>query len=323
MSGTNKHDLEHHAQEDMAGLIMGVHISPNNKSAVKKPLNKIKRRQIDLLVKEFSSPFDSIHSLTGLGFVLQKNKMTAATETPSMPGPPLIIHENEPVAINITNQSNEPTSIHWHGIELENYFDGVAGWGFGGQKLSPLIEPGQSFVAEMTAPRPGTFIYHTHMHNNQLMRGLYGPLIVLKPGAKFDSLTDKIIVISNARRIKVTSINDIKFLINGSLDPHPLQLKKGKKYRLRLINITESTAAIKASLLLDANAVRWRALAKDGAELPPHQSVIMEANRQPIAVGETMDFEFLPLETGEYNFEVYVHTTTLNVRVVKLKVIVE
>lgn len=318
-----KHTPEHHVQEEMAGLIMGIQILPNTKLAVTKPLNKIKRRRIDLLVKEFSSPFDSVHSFSGLGFVLKKDKTAVTTETPSMPGPPLIIYENEPVAINVINQSNEPTSIHWHGIELENYFDGVAGWGADDKKVSPLIEPGHSFVAEMTAPHAGTFIYHTHMHNNQLMRGLYGPLIVLRPGAKFDSLTDKIIVISDVRRRKVTSINDRKFLVNGSPDPHPFRLKKGKKYRLRLINITESSAAIQASLMLNANVIRWRALAKDGAELPPHQSVVMEANRQPIAVGETMDFEFLPKEPGEYNFEVYVHTPNLNMRVVKLTMIVQ
>ena len=69
------------------------------------------------------------------------------------------------------------------------------------------------------------------------MRGMYGPLIVLKPGETFDSLTDKIIVISAVRRFM--TLNDIKYLINGSTNPEPFKLTKGKKYRLRLINITE------------------------------------------------------------------------------------
>jgi len=317
------HDLQHHVQEDMAGLIMGIHVLPNGVTPEKKSVSSVKRRQINLLVKEYSSPFDSIHSFRGLGFVLQKNKTTAATAIPSMPGPPLIIHQNESVAIKVANESNEPTTIHWHGIELENYFDGVAGWGFQGTQVSPLIEPGHSFTAQITAPQAGTFVYHTHMHDNQLMRGLYGPLIVLKPGEKFDTLTDKIIVISDVKKIKFTSINDRKFLINGSRKPEPVQLKSGKKYRLRLINITEDGWAIEASLLLNKSPVIWKAFAKDGAELPANQSVHAEANRQRIAVGETMDFEFLPRQTGEYKFEVYIHNPGANVKVAEMVMLVK
>ena len=313
-----KHDLQHHVQEDMAGLIMGIHVLPNGATPEKKPVSSIKRRQINLFIKDYSSPFDSIHSFRGLGFVLQKNKTTAATAIPSMPGPPVIIHQYEPVAINVANESNEPTTIHWHGIELENYFDGVAGWGFQGTQVTPLIEPGNSFTAQITATHPGTFVYHTHMHDNQLMRGLYGPLIVLKPGEKFDTLTDKIIVISDVKKIKFVSVNDRRFLINGSRSPEPIQLKKGKKYRLRLINITEDGWAIQASLLFNKSPVIWKALAKDGMELPANQSVHAEANRQRIAVGETMDFEFLPSQQGEYKFEVHVNNPTVDIRVVEL-----
>jgi FtsP/CotA-like multicopper oxidase with cupredoxin domain len=300
---------------------MGIHVLPNSAMPEQRPVSTGNRRQINLLVKEYPSPYDSIHSFGGLGFVLQKNKTTDATAIPSMPGPPVIIHQYEPVAINVTNQSNEPTTIHWHGIELENYFDGVAGWGFQGTQVSPLIEPGHSFTAQITAPHPGTFIYHTHMHDNQLMRGMYGPLIVLKPGEKFDSLTDKIIVISDVRRFK--TINDIKTLINGSRNPEPLHLKKGKKYRLRLINITEEGWAIETSLLFNNSPVIWKALAKDGAELPANQAVHAEANRQRIAVGETMDFEFLPQQQGEYKFEVYIHNPGVNIKVVEMVMLVK
>jgi manganese oxidase len=322
LAATNDtHSLQHHVQEDMAGLIMGIHVLPNNAMLEKKPVSIGNRRQINLLVKEYSSPFDSIHSFRGLGFVLQKNKTTAATAIPSMPGPPVIIRQYEPVAINVANQSKEPTTIHWHGIELENYFDGVAGWGFRGTQVTPLIEPGRSFTAQVIAPHPGTFIYHTHMHDNQLMRGMYGPLIVLKPGEKFDSLTDKIIVISDVRRIN--TLNDIKFLINGSTNPEPFLLTKGKKYRLRLINITEDSWALQTSLLLNNSPVIWKALAKDGADLPANQSVHAEANRQRIAVGETMDFQFLPQQTGEYKFEVYLNNASRNIKVAEMVMLVK
>jgi FtsP/CotA-like multicopper oxidase with cupredoxin domain len=305
MSASAAHDLQHHVQEDMAGLIMGLHVLPNSAIPEKKKVNNTSRRQINLLVKEYASPYDSIHSLRGMGFVLQNNKAIAETATPTMPGPAVIIHQHEPVAINVTNQSNEPTTIHWHGIELENYFDGVAGWGFQGTQVTPLIGPGQSFTAQITAPHAGTFIYHTHMHDKQLMRGMYGPLIVLKPGEEFDSATDKIIVISTVAKIAASKRStNIRYLINGSLHPEPLRLQKGKKYRLRLINITEDGWAIQTSLLFNKEPVIWKMLAKDGNDLTPHQSVRVKASGQRIAVGETIDLEFLPQQAGEYKFEV-------------------
>jgi FtsP/CotA-like multicopper oxidase with cupredoxin domain len=325
MNTTGAHDLQHHVQDGMAGLIMGIHVLTNGAIPEKKKVNTTNRRQINLLVKEYASPYDSIHSLGGMGFVLQNNKMLADTATPTMPGPALIIHQYEPVAIKVTNQSNEPTTVHWHGIELENYFDGVAGWGFQGTQVTPLIEPGQSFTAQITAPHPGIFIYHTHMHDKQLLRGMYGPLIVLKPGEKFDTTTDKVIVISTVARIAPSKRStNIRYLINGSLHPEPLRLRKGKKYRLRLINITEDGWAIQTSLLFNKEPVIWKMLAKDGSELPAHQSVQVKANGQRIAVGETMDFEFLPQQPGEYKFEVdFIITNVFRQRLIEMVVLVE
>jgi len=309
------HDLQDHVREGMAGLIMGIHILPNAAIPGKKTVSMLNRRQINLLVKEFTSPFDTIYSSHGLGFVLQENNRPA-NAIPSVPGPVVIIHQDEPVAINVINQANEPTAIHWHGIELENYFDGVAGWGFDGPQITPLIEPGHSFAAQMTAPRPGTFIYHTHMHDKQLMRGMYGPLLVLKPGEKFDSTTDKIIVISDMGKSR--RLADRKYLINGSLNPEPLRLKKGIKYRLRVINISEDGWAIQTSLLFNKQPVLLKELAKDGRELPFPQSAKVKMNRQLIAVGETMDFEFLPQQKGVYKLQLDYNNEAIDMRVAEM-----
>jgi FtsP/CotA-like multicopper oxidase with cupredoxin domain len=91
------------------------------------------------------------------------------------------------VSINVRNQLPEATSVHWHGIELENYYYGVAGFGTDGRRVSPMIEPGQAFEALFTPPRAGTSIYHTHMNDlQQVLAGLSGPLIVLNPDETFD-----------------------------------------------------------------------------------------------------------------------------------------
>ena len=46
-----------------------------------------------------------------------------------VPGPVLVLTRGEPVEITLVNRMTEPTAIHWHGIELESYDDGVPGWG--------------------------------------------------------------------------------------------------------------------------------------------------------------------------------------------------
>jgi manganese oxidase len=70
------------------------------------------------------------------------------------------------VEITLINRMTEPTAIHWHGIELDSYYDGVPGYGGQPGKIAPPVNPGQSFVAKFTPPRAGTFIYHTHWHDD-------------------------------------------------------------------------------------------------------------------------------------------------------------
>ena len=55
------------------------------------------RRQINLVVKDFDSPYDTVHSW--IGFCFANNKTLESTGIPTLPGPPIIIQQNEPVAI--------------------------------------------------------------------------------------------------------------------------------------------------------------------------------------------------------------------------------
>ena len=60
--------------------------------------------------------------------------------------------------------------------------------------MTPLIEPGESFVVRFTPPRTGTFMYHTHLHDHrQLTSGLYGAMLVVDPGETFDESTDHVV----------------------------------------------------------------------------------------------------------------------------------
>src|SRR5215467_10253926 len=266
-------------------------------SRITRPATSTKpARKLTLLARERPA---SDHSPAAAVFQLQEGSQAPALDAAAFPGPPLVLTRGEPVEITVVNQLREPTAIHWHGIELDSYYDGVPGWGGSGAQVTPPIEPGQSFVARFTPPRAGTFIYHTHWHNFlQLTGGLYGPLIVLRPGQTFDPETDKTMTISLGGAFDLKS----PVLLNGSAQPEPLRLKVGAKYRFRFINISAS-GNYQVSLLAGASPVRWRAVAKDGADLPPAQVVEQEA-RQGVGVGETYDFEFEPAAKGDLRLEV-------------------
>lgn len=73
----------------------------------------------------------------------------------------------------LINELPQPTSIHWHGIRIDNAMDGVSGL------TQDAVENGASFDYDFVAPDAGTYWYHAHtMSMEQVARGLYGPLIV-------------------------------------------------------------------------------------------------------------------------------------------------
>ena len=64
--------------------------------------------------------------------------------------------------------------------------------------------PEQLFVVKFTPPRAGTFIYHTHWHDDaQLAGGLYGPLVVVEPGERYDPETDHIAIIGLSGMLQI------------------------------------------------------------------------------------------------------------------------
>jgi FtsP/CotA-like multicopper oxidase with cupredoxin domain len=142
-------------------------------------------------------------------------------------------------------------------------------------------------------------MYHTHLHDEeQLSGGLYGPLIVVEPGTKFDSSHEPIAVLSRAG----PGPTEGPLLLNGSTDPPTLHWRIGDRYRLRLISIAAFDGG--SFSLLGANGLlQWRAIAKDGGDLPPAQVVMQEA-RQLALAGEVYDFEYQPTVAGTLQLQV-------------------
>ena len=89
------------------------------------------------------------------------------------PGPAIRVLQGERVQRRLVNDLPEPTSVHWHGIRIDNAMDGVSGL------TQEAVAPGQSFDYDFVAPDAGTYWYHAHNRSwVQVARGLHGPLIV-------------------------------------------------------------------------------------------------------------------------------------------------
>jgi FtsP/CotA-like multicopper oxidase with cupredoxin domain len=280
-----------HSSNHMAGMVLGITVTGNRPPV---PAHG-RTRKIRLWVRERPSR-------PGLpaGFSYQvEEKHRLFPKDLTVPGPPLVLERGQPVEITIVNQLHESTTVHWHSVELESYYDGVAGWGARGKEVTPEIRPGESFRVRFTPPRAGTFMYHTHLHDEeQLPGGLYGPLIVVEPGTKFDPSHEHIAILSRAGSGPIEG----PLLLNGSTDPPTLHWRTGQWYRLRLISIAAFDGGT-FSLLGSEGQVQWRAIAKDGADLPPAQAVMKEA-RQLALAGEIYDFEYQPTVAGTLQLQV-------------------
>src|SRR5262249_45612393 len=160
-------------------------------------------------------------------------------------------------------------------------------WGGIGKLRTPPVQPGQIFIAKMAPPRAGTFIYHTHWHDDgQLTGGVQGALIVVPAGRTFDPDTDKSFVFTQSPN---EPFGAAMMLINGLPQGITLRLKTHTKYRFRFVNITPSVNNLHVLLKRDGVPVEWRAVAKDAVDLPPAAATMKQAD-QLIAVSETFDF---------------------------------
>ena len=282
-----------HAEHDMTGLVLGIHVRPRPNEPERPP--EPPRRSLRLFVTQKEGVYGST---SAYAFVLQQDDREPAADSLRLPGSTLELVRGEPTAITVINRAREPVSVHWHGIELESYFDGVGQWSGMGKRLAPAIAPGDSFIARMTPPRAGTFMYHTHAHEiAQMGGGLYAPLLVLEPGQRRDTTVDRVIMLSTSGPRAQSPPN-----VNGDTALVPLELRKGVTYRLRFLTIAPHDTKV-IRLLADTALQRWRTLAKDGATLPPQQAVMRNA-RLVMGTGETWDVEFTPSEARELTLEI-------------------
>ena len=158
------HDPEDmRAAGGMAGLVMGMTVT-GAAAPASAPLPETDTATLRIAREETKNPKHPRYLVEFPG------RQAPKVDEGSVPGPILVVERGRPTAVTIENRTPDPTAIHWHGIELESFYDGVPG--FSGQEgsVTPPIAPGADFVARFTPPRAGTYIYHTHWHDIEQLR---------------------------------------------------------------------------------------------------------------------------------------------------------
>lgn len=166
------------------------------------------------------------------------------------PGPLIQAPQHSTVVVRVTNAIQMPTTIHWHGIRIENRFDGVPG------VTQDPIGPGDSFTYEVNVPDAGMFWYHPHVREDvQQDLGLFGNLLVTSPDPEY---------YGPAHREEVLVLDDMLMdaqgpipwgqespthalmgrfgnvmMVNGSTD-HRLEVSRGEVVRFYLTNVANS-----------------------------------------------------------------------------------
>ncbi len=290
-SGTS-HDR---VEDAMAGLVMGVTVTPRRGKV--RPVSASPRRRIRLAVTEKPT----VSGASSFSYIVQEGKPAPARDSVSVPGTPIVLRRGEPSEIVVRNLARHATAVHWHGMELESYYDGVAGWSGSGTRLAPMIAPGDSFVVRITPPRAGTFMYHAHADElAQLTGGLYGPLIILEGSTRLDP-TDRLLVLGDSMAPHLRGGNP-PGMINGRTLPAPIELREGTRHRLRIMGIT-GVSNRRVRLARDSVTLEWTPVAKDGMDLPATHRVPGRAESR-LGAGETLDVMIGPFPAGRLTLDV-------------------
>ena len=117
-------------------------------------------------------------------------EVKAMTFNGSIPGPNLEFNEGEFAIINVTNKMDVETSVHWHGLILPNFYDGVP------YLTTPPIQPGETQQYKFALKQSGTYWYHSHT-GLQEQRGVYGSIQINPKNKDFNYDKDLMLVLSD------------------------------------------------------------------------------------------------------------------------------
>ena len=102
------------------------------------------------------------------------------------PGPLLQVAQGAQITVELTNALDQPTTVHWHGVRLDNANDGVP------DMTQRAVAPGERFIYHLRFPDAGIYWYHPHVREDvQQDLGLYGNITVRSPRPDYFSPADR------------------------------------------------------------------------------------------------------------------------------------
>ena len=196
----------------------------------------------------------------------------------SIPGPTLKVQQGSEIVVNVANEGDLETTVHWHGLRLENKYDGVP------HETQAPIPIGGSFSYRIRFPDPGLYWYHPHIREDYTQElGLYGNIVVVPAERDYWPPVDRDLVLTlddlllEDGRVAPFSRTETSyaamgrfgnvFLVAGDADLH-LTAAAGEVVRLWLTN-TASTRVFNVRL----PGARMKLVGGDGGRVE-HEELI-------------------------------------------------
>ena len=237
------------------------------------------RSVVDLVAHDGSQPLKEFR-LTASQITVGGHKARAYNGT--VPGPELRVAQGDRVRVTLVNHLPDATSIHWHGINVPDAMDGVAGI------TQNAVPPGGTFTYEFIADQAGTYWYHSHQDAmNQIPDGLVGSIVVEPKDATTAHVREYSVLVHAQPGSDAIEVNGTSSL---HLDAAP-----GDTVRLRITNgaVPGLDLAPLTPVLVGAPYV---VAALDGHDLNGPQELGPE--RIPLGMGQRADLMFTMPETG-------------------------
>ncbi|MGE0827313.1 MAG: copper oxidase [Candidatus Binatia bacterium] len=215
----------------------------------------------------------------------------------SMPGPTIEAVQGDRVRFVVHNELPEPTTVHWHGLELPVQFDGVPGL------TQNLIPSGKTYVYEYNLHQTGTFFYHSHVAMQEAF-GMVG-FFLIHPRIAYDPPVDRDfgLIFQNFFVPANTTVADSMAMdwnwhtINGRSGPYatPMVCKLGERVRVRLLDFSPMQHHP-----IHFHGHTFWLTGTEAGRIPP--SAWIPRNTTLVGVAMVQDFEFVAFNPGDWIF---------------------
>jgi len=242
--------------------------------------------------------------------ILPSVMVTALAYDGQVPGPTIRAKPGDKIRIIVTNRLDEPTTVHWHGIDVPFDQDGVPGMSH------PPIAPGATHTYAFTVPdTPGTYFYHSHTHaDRQQALGLYGAFII--EDTKALPYAREFILHLGEWRVEANGSTQPAMQMEGMLPTHftfngkafpsteTIKAKVGDRLLFRVIGSGQFVHPI------HLHGAPFTIVATDGHPVP--EAARLTKDTVLVGPGERYDLEWTPTRPGKWMVHCHINHHTTN-----------